>query len=153
MLDSEIMKTLVRKRLSASRWLAAGALAALLLTGCARMGPDPEVDNKEVEATLRAYLPELAEAYATGNVEGLKSLTVPKEIARIRHQADQLSDQGKVYVPEFKEVTIEKVTIFQHANAAVTTLEVWDVRSYALGSRTLANRIALPATRSSTRLR
>ena len=38
-------------------------------------------------------------------------------------------------------MTIEKVTIFQHANAAVTTLEVWDVRSYALGSRTLLSEV------------
>ncbi len=121
------------------RLLTAG-LVSLLAVACQGVAPpDPEVDRQEIEATLREYLPRLAEAYATGNIEPLKVLTVEKEIARIRARAQDLADQGQVYEPDFKEMTIEQVSVWQYANAAVTTLEVWDVRAYAIGSHTLLN--------------
>lgn len=116
---------------------AALLLTAPLLAGCSQAGPDPEVDRGEIEAAIRAYLPRLAQAYATGNLEPLKELAVEKEVAHVRQRVSELTDQGQIYEPELREMTVESVSVWQYANAFVTTVEVWDVRSYALGSRTL----------------
>jgi hypothetical protein len=121
------------RRIVAATWL----LAALLAAGCSAPGPEPEVDEAAIASTIRAYLPRLAAAYATGNLEPLKELAVEKEIAHVRQRVSELTDQGKVYEPELREMTVESVSVWQYANAFVTTVEVWDVRSYALGSRTL----------------
>ena len=117
--------------------VAALLLVAPLLAGCSQAGPDPEVDRGEIEATIRAYLPRLAQAYTTGNLEPLKELAVEKVVAHVRQRVSELTDQGKIYEPELREMTVESVSVWQYANAFVTTVEVWDVRSYALGSRTL----------------
>ena len=125
-----------------ARPLAVALLAVLAVAGCGEvMGPDPEEDRREIETTIRDYLPLLAQAYATGNVVPLKELAVEKEIARVRFRADELADQGIVYEPEFKELTVESFNTWQYANAFVTTVEVWDVRSYALGSHSLLSEV------------
>lgn len=117
-------------------------LISLSVVGCGPvLGSDPEADRAEAEAAIRAYLPALADAYATGNIVPLKKLAVPKEILRIRARADELADRGRIYEPTFKDLTIENFKIWQHANAIVTTQEIWDVRSYAMGSRTLLGEV------------
>ncbi len=133
------------KRTSRHRVFAGRLLAAVVLVAAAACQgvapPDQEVDYQEIESTIREYLPKLAEAYATGNIVPLKPLTVEKEIARIRFRAQELADGGKVYEPDFKEMTVENISVWRYANAAVTTLEVWDVRSYAIGSHTLLSEV------------
>lgn len=124
------------------RILVAGVLLAVpLLAGCGQEGPASEADRAEIEATIRAYAPLLGQAYATGNLEPLKELAVEKEIAHVRQRVGELTDQGKTYEPELREMTVESVSVWQYANAFVTTVEVWDVRSYALGSRTLLSQV------------
>lgn len=104
---------------------------------CAPPGEDPEVDREEIEEILQQYLPKLGQAYAEQNPELLADMAVPKEIARIQLRIDELDQQGRVYEPEFKEVTVEDVSVWNYANAFVTTLEVWDVRSFTVGSHVL----------------
>lgn len=117
-------------------------LASFSLLGCESvLGGDPEADKIAVEAAIRAYLPALADAYATGNIVPLKAMAVKKEILRIRARADELAYRGRIYEPTFKDLTIEKFKTWQHNNAIVTTWEVWDVRSYATGSRTLLGEV------------
>ena len=73
---------------------------------------------------------------ALGQTVTLRMAWLPDE-NRVEFQRDQLAEQGKVYEPEFKELVVEHVRQWKHSNAFVTTVEVWDVRSYALGSRVL----------------
>ena len=115
-------------------WLL--ALLALLLPAVA-CGPGPEevaADQNEIKAAVEAYLPQLAEAYATGNIEVLRGHAVEKELASVDKVVGELAAEGRVLKPELKSVTFEQVEIWNKANAYVTTLEVWDIYNYAAGS-------------------
>jgi ARC6-like, IMS domain len=135
MLDSDRMKARCRPYLSIAALLLLAASAA----GCGEPGSDPVVDRKEIEDVLRQYLPKLGQAYAGRDASILKGFAVPKEMARIDLRTEELTASGRVYEPEFKEVTVEDVSVWNYANAFVTTLEVWDVRSYTLGTHLLVN--------------
>ena len=119
------------------------ALALLLVSlagaGCMETGSDPQVDRQEIEAVLREYLPKLGQAYATRDMSILEGFAVPKEMARISLRTEELTATGRVYEPEFKEVTVEDVSVWNYSNAFVTTLEVWDVRSFTLGTHLKVN--------------
>jgi len=100
-------------------------------------GPNPEqvaADQEEIRQALEAYLPRLAEAYATGNIEVLRDFAVEKELASVDKLVGELAEQGRVLKPELQSLTIEKVDTWSHVNAYVTTLEVWDVYNYAAGT-------------------
>jgi len=113
--------------------------AAAFLAACGEVGSEEEVDRQEIENVLRQYLPKLGQAYATRDTSIIEGFAVPKELARITLRTDELSAAGRVYEPEFKEVTVEDISVWNYANAFVTTFEVWDVRSYALGSHAPLN--------------
>ena len=132
MLDFDVMRRNVRSGPAA----VAPALlaAALLVAACGETGSDAEVDRQEIEQVLRSYLPKLGQAYATRDTSVIEGIAVPKETARIQLRTDELSAAGRVYEPEFKEVTVEDISVWNYSNAFVTTLEVWDVRSFTLGS-------------------
>jgi hypothetical protein len=103
--------------------------------GCG--GAQDDADLKpEIQAMLEAYLPNLGEAYRLRKPE-LLTQAVPKEQARIGQRISELAGAGQVIDPKFKSVTVESVSAWNHANAFVTTVEVWDVRSYSAGSLTL----------------
>lgn len=90
---------------------------------------------------LRQYLPRLGEAYARQDPTLLEDFAVPKEIARIQLRIDELDQRGEVYEPEFREVTVEDVSVWNYANAFITTFEVWDVRSFTVGSHMLIQEV------------
>lgn len=115
------------------RWITL-ALGAALLVACGPTAEEQQADREAIQATLEAYLPRLAEAYATGNVEALRGVVVEKELARVARQVEEAAAQGRVLEPRLHEFTIEDLSFAGPNNAYVTTLEVWDVRSYALGS-------------------
>ncbi|MEM7350276.1 MAG: hypothetical protein AAF657_05690 [Acidobacteriota bacterium] len=114
-------------------------LTLVLSTGCSEVGGGEEVSRQEIETVLREYLPKLGQAYAQRDTSILEGLAVPKEMARIDLRTEELKAAGRVYEPEFKEVTVEDVSVWNHSNAFVTTFEVWDVRSYTLGTHYLVN--------------
>ena len=114
-------------------------LVALTGAGCMETGGDPQVDRQEIEAVLRDYLPKLGQAYATRDMSLLEGLAVPKEMARISLRTEELAATGRVYEPEFQEVTVEDISVWNYSNAFVTTLEVWDVRSFTLGTHLKVN--------------
>ena len=126
-----IFRPLMRQR---SIFLLTALLLFLPLAGCEDMTFDEEAAKAEVEAAIRAYLPKLAEAYATSNTQPLEGLAVDKEIARVSLRISELYDEGKIYRPVFKEMTIEGLSVWRYSNAFATTVEVWDVSSFALGS-------------------
>jgi ARC6-like, IMS domain len=123
---------------SRNRVRTCAALCLLLLAaGCSPPGENPEVDRGEIEQMLRDYLPKLGAAYAEEDPTILEEFAVPKEVARISLRIEELRDQGRVYEPEFQQVTVEDVSVWNYANAFVSTLEVWDVRSFTIGSHVL----------------
>lgn len=124
------------------RSLAFAGLLCLLLTtiSCGpASAPSEEVDKAEIQQVLEAYLPVLGKAYANGSTSSLEPWAVPKEQARIRLRIDELEARGQVYEPELKSVTVENISVWNYSNAFVTTVEVWDVRAYTLGTRMVVN--------------
>ncbi len=119
--------------------LIALLLALVPAAGCGETGKDPQVNRQEIEAVLRDYLPKLGQAYAKRDMSLLEGFAVPKEMARISLRTEELADAGQVYEPEFKEVTVEDVSVWNYSNAFVTTLEVWDVRSFTVGTHLQVN--------------
>lgn len=120
-------------------WILSG-LALLALTACSGDGPSSEeVDKAEIQAVLEAYLPVLGKAYAERDPSLIEPWTVPKERARIQLRIDELEARGQIYEPTFKNVTVENVSVWNYSNALVTTVEVWDVRAYTLGTHMVVN--------------
>lgn len=107
----------------------------LVAAGCG--GPSPEeqeADREVIHAFLEDYLPALAQAYRTGDVDVLDPYAAEKEQAAIAHRVNELAEQGEVLAPELVSVQVEDVTGWAEVNAYVTTVEVWNVRTYATGS-------------------
>lgn len=122
-------------RIAVPALLAVLGLFAVGLAACG--GPTPEeeaVDREEVATFLREYLPKLAEAYRTGDASALEPYAAAKEQASIEHRARELAKAGEVLAPELDSVEVEDVRTWQAVNAYVTTVEVWDIRTYATGT-------------------
>ena len=118
--------------------VAIAVLASGAVAGCTDVGsPDPEADRQAIDALLRAYLPKLAEAYKTRNPYALDGLAVAKEIAHVEKMTEDLAAKGQIFEPELKDLEIETFSVWKYANAFVTTVEVWDIRSYSIGSHVL----------------
>lgn len=116
--------------------LVAGAFAAALALGAC--GPpsteEVEADREEIHAFLAEYLPRMAEAYETGELEPIEPYTTLKERETIKKRIRDLAKQGSVLAPELVSLEVEEVVTWSVVNAFVTTVEVWNVRVVAAGS-------------------
>ena len=140
-----------------------GLTATMVLSqlGCSEsMKINEEAAKQEIKVTLESYLPLLGEAYATGNVEPLRYWAAEKEMARIYKIVTDLAAQGRTLVPIFRQVTIEELNVWNYSNAYVTTLEVWDLKTYASGTEQVlaeepeqANRVKYQLKRDEDRWR
>lgn len=118
------------------RLLLAIAFAAGLVA-CGETGPDgaSEADRQAIEAVLADYLPKLGAAYSTGDFEPLASGAVPKEIETVRRRVHELeTGESRTLRPTLLSFEIERVDVWRYSNAAVTTLEVWNIESLASGT-------------------
>ena len=111
------------------------ALLLLATIACASSEERRRADTESIAAALEVYLPLLGQAYASGDLEPLEGLAAQKEIATIGKRISDLAEQGRILEAAFRQLTIEDVRIFNYANAYVTTVEIWDLRSLATGSR------------------
>lgn len=91
-------------------------------------------DKEEIEAFLREYLPKLAEAYESGDASALEPYAAAKEQASVERRARELAKSGEVLAPVLDSVEVEDVRTWQAVNAYVTTVEQWDIRTYATGT-------------------
>lgn len=116
--------------------LAVLAAFGLLTLAC---GPEEvkEEDRAGLTASLNGYLPTLAQAYTSGNVEPLRAYAAEKEVARVFTRVSELAEEGKYVDATFHQMTVEDVVVWSHANAFVTTVEVWELKVRAYGSDTL----------------
>ena len=123
---------------------AGAALRSLLaiscvagLAACGETGPDgaSEEDRLAIEAVLTDYLPKLGAAYAKGDFEALASGAVPKEVETVRRRVYELeTGESRTLRPTLQSFEIERVDVWRYSNAAVTTLEIWDIQSLASGT-------------------
>ncbi len=119
--------------------------AAFLLSlaaACATPAQQEARARQEIQAHLEAYLPRLAESYASGEPAGLGGLAAAKEIAGVEKRISDLAFEGRRLQPAFRGLVLESVEVWNYSNAYATTLETWDLRIYATGSeRLLSERI------------
>lgn len=113
--------------------LLLAALAAVA-AGCSPSAAQMEGDRDAVRELLEAYLPALSAAYATGDVSSLRGLAAEKEVLATEKRIVDIAREGRVVHPAFKDLTIEKLDVYQHSNAYVTTVERWDLQVFAAGS-------------------
>ncbi len=107
------------------------------LGGCAEAGPDgaSDEDREAIEIVLADYLPKLGDAYANGDFDALASGAVPKEIATVRKRVHDLEmEASRTLRPMLKSFEIERIDVWRYSNAAVTTIEVWDIDSLVSGT-------------------
>jgi hypothetical protein len=109
-------------------------LLALPFVGCGRSEEAVAADQEAIREVLNGYLPLLAQAYATRDTSPLEGVATPKEINALQTKIGEVSGQGLVFKPQLSELTVEEVDVWSPGNAYVTTLEVWDIAYYALGS-------------------
>jgi len=109
--------------------LLAFALAAVGCGGVERQ----LVDTASMTAMLETAMPLLAQAYADGNVEVLRPYAAERELARITNLIGDLARSGRHLVPTFHHLTVEDSRTWNNSSAYMTTVEVWDIRLYALG--------------------
>jgi len=120
-------------RLRALSVLAAAAWAAGLL-GC---GPSEEAkaaDRAEIERVVARYAELLAQCYRDGDASPLAEIATEREVERVASRIRELEETGKALRPVLRSQVVEQVDAFSGATAGATTIEVWDLRSVALGS-------------------
>lgn len=118
------------------------ALVALLvvLFGCSAPGA-VEIDESQVRSLLENYLPKVGEAYAKQDPKIIAPWAVPKEVARIGTRIEELEIKGQYYVPTLDSFEVVSISPWNYSNAFVTTLEVWDVSAYTVGSHRLVTQV------------
>jgi hypothetical protein len=118
------------------KFLRVAVLLPMLLLAC---GPSPErkaAEQSRIDALLKEYLPKLAQAYSTQDAQVLKPLAAEKEIASVAKRIQDLADQGRVLKPSLRSFTIEDLQVWNVTNAYVTTVEIWDLHVFAMGTDT-----------------
>lgn len=106
-----------------------------LLPACKASETVTEEDRAEIRATLEGYLPAMAEAYASGNIEVMRGVAAEKEMAIVFKKVKDLMEQeNRVVEPTLQGFEIEDITLWNYANAFVTTIETWDIKVLASGS-------------------
>ena len=114
---------------------------ALSVLACSSAESEEAEARLEIEGMLGKYLPVLADAYREHDPLRLSEWVVEKEIARVHKRIEELADQGTSIHPTFHSVTVEDVRVWGNANAFVTTVEVWDLKSVAAGTGLIVQEI------------
>jgi uncharacterized protein YgbK (DUF1537 family) len=141
--------------------LLAALCAGLAAGACGEPSAEDTAEDREaIQAFLEEYLPKLAEAYRTGEVAALDPVAAAKEQEKVARRVQELAKTGEVLAPVLESVQVEDVTVWNEVNAYATTVEIWDVRTYALGTERVvreqlaqANRVKYQLKRSGGRWR
>ena len=110
---------------------------ALLVLACGGGEEQAAADRQQIQSTLEEYLPKLAEAYASGSVQGLRGLAAEKEVAMVDKWIRDMAAEGREIRAMFGGLTIEDITTWGHANAYVTTVELWTVETWTTSGQRL----------------
>ena len=122
--------------------LALGLILVAALAGCSASDEVSPADEQAISESLAQYLPGMANAYATGDLEPLRGIAAEKEIATLHKKInDLMNEEGRIVEPTLRGFDIEDVTIWSYSNAFVTTLETWDFRVLASGTDTVTSEV------------
>ncbi|HSM12864.1 MAG TPA: IMS domain-containing protein [Thermoanaerobaculia bacterium] len=114
---------------------AVAALAlGLALSACAPSAEQQAADRAEIERLVGRYAELLAEAYRTRDSGVLGEITTEREVMRVGQRIEELTAEGRELRAELRSLVIEEVDVFDATTAGATTIEVWDLRTVALGS-------------------
>jgi hypothetical protein len=124
----------------------AAILAVAICSGCGGGGGEQDspaaasaADRQEIQRTLEEFLPLLAEAYATGDLEPLSPYAVERLRAYTAKRIDDLRGQGLVLRPRFHSLVIEDLKTWGNDFGVLTTLETWDLTYHAAGGDTVVS--------------
>ncbi|MEM7052355.1 MAG: IMS domain-containing protein [Acidobacteriota bacterium] len=109
-------------------------LLVILLAGCADEAQRNEDVRPEVETLINAYLPALGQFYETGDTSLVEGLAAEKEVFTVEQRIRKLAEAGRRVRATPKQVSIERIDVYQYSNAYVTTFELWDLEVIAIGS-------------------
>ncbi len=109
-------------------------LVALAAAACRGEEPIDAALRGEAETVLGAYQVALVEAYVQGDAAALAAVATERERARVANQIAAFEADGTALRPALKSSVIETVERAGRTSLAVTTNEVWDLRTVALGS-------------------
>lgn len=113
------------------------------ILGCSRAPADVAADTAELKATvetvLESYLPAMATAYGSGNLEPLREWAVEKELAALERRLVVMNEQGLSLQPTLVDVVVEDAQPWNRINAFVTTVETWDLRFMTSGGGSLVS--------------
>lgn len=125
------------------RAVVALVVCAVVVPGCQKAPEDVAADTAEFKATtqavLDAYLPAMATAYASGNLEPLREWAVEKELAALERRLTIMNEQGLSLHPTLVDVVVEDAQPWNRINAFVTTVETWDLRFMTSGGGSLVS--------------
>ncbi len=119
-------------------FLMLAALVSFQLACSASDAGPSEKDQQAIKELLEGYLPSMAEAYRSGNVEVLRDYAVEKELATLyKRISDFMEQENRIVSSDLKGFEIDDIKVWRHSNAVVNTTEIWDVRVLASGSETV----------------
>ena len=129
----------------APRWAAALAVAAALAAGCGdRPTPGAEpaspADRQEVQAMLEQFLPTLARAYASGDMEPMRPFAAQRVLAYTEKRVADLAARGMVLQPKLEAVVVEDLRTWGNDFGVVKTLETWDLAYQSTGGGVVDDR-------------
>lgn len=104
------------------------------ILGCTSAAEQRRREIASITGALEAFLPRLAEAYASGDSDLLAGLAAPGEIAAVEQRVAELAAEQKTLEVTFHDLTIEQLRFVSQSTAYVATVETWDVRLVASGS-------------------
>lgn len=93
----------------------------------------------EIQQALTEYLPQLGQAYSSGDVELLRPWAVERVMAQVHKRIGDLQEQGLVLQATFHELTVEEMVTWSQDFALVTAMEIWDLRYESLGTGVLVS--------------
>jgi hypothetical protein len=133
-----------RRRAWAGSCIAALAMAGALACGGGgeeRRATDPAsaADRQDIERMLNQFLPALASAYGSGDVESLRPYAVERVLAYTEKRINDMLGQGMVLRPRFESLVIEDIRTWGNDFAVVNTLETWDLTYYATGGESVVS--------------
>ena len=124
-------------------WMAAVAFGCALALGCGGGAEEPAAaplsaaDREQIQQMLEEFLPALAQAYGSGDIEPLRPYAVERVLAYTEKRVADLMGQGMELQARFDNLVIEDLRTWGNDFGVVTTLETWDLTYYATGGQSV----------------